>query len=314
MARARRAIGRRSFVLVARSGRWRELAPSFEACVAMPGAGLPFQIAAERRYDRTGEPRRLRAALAAGKTVFLPQVHQVLPRLMRLIVALRIAFMGGGRDEASYLFVVEGTGRQGLGLHHDGEVDSFWLQIEGRRTVTLGPAVPPGTPADLPDALPRVGRGWTVLDLTPGSLLHLPPRTPHEVVCYGRSLAVSLTWERRRRAPRDGRAVLAWDVVSGRVDGPSRSARGTLWTQVPVLARRAGARVTVVTADGERVSLDAAAWPIARKLVWMPWLHAHEPVRGLVQPLVAAGILAPQDLPLRVIPDDAAALDGWRFA
>jgi hypothetical protein len=31
-------------------------------------------------------------------------------------------------------------------------------------------------------------------------------------------------------------------------------------------------------------------------------------------PLLEAGILGPRDLPLRIRPDDPAALDGWRFA
>src|SRR5262249_61901221 len=117
------------------------------------GRGLPFQAAAERRVDRSGNPRRLAPALAAGQTVYLPQVHQVLPRLMRLMVALRAAFFppirGVAREECSFLFVVEGTGRQGMGLHHDGDVDAFWLQLEGRRTVTIGPRVPRGAPEEL---------------------------------------------------------------------------------------------------------------------------------------------------------------------
>src|SRR4029434_1534887 len=36
--------------------------------------------------------------------------------------------------------------------------------------------------------------GWRTLELSPGSLFHLPPWTPHDVVCHGRSLALSLTW------------------------------------------------------------------------------------------------------------------------
>jgi len=314
MAHARRAVRRHAFLAIARARGWRDLAPSLDTCVAMARAGLPFQIAAERRYDRTADPRRLGSALAAGKTVFLPQVHQVLPRLMRLIVALRVAFMGGGRDEASFLFIVEGIGRQGMGLHHDGEVDSFWLQLEGRRTVTLGPPVAPGTAEELPDAIPHLRHGWRVLDLPPGSLLYLPPRTPHEVVCYGRSLAISLTWARRRRAPSDARAALAWDVVSGHAAAPPPLRRGTLWTQAPALARRKKDCVEVLTAEGQRVRLGVATWPIARTLASMPSLRVRPTARRAIEPLVSAGILGCEELPLRLIPDDAAALDGWRFA
>jgi len=32
------------------------------------------------------------------------------------------------------------------------------------------------------------------------------------------------------------------------------------------------------------------------------------------QPLLDAGILGPRDLPLRIIPKNPRALDGWRFA
>ena len=32
-----------------------------------------------------------------------------------------------------------------------------------------------------------------------------------------------------------------------------------------------------------------------------------------LEPLIGAGILGPRDLPLRIRPDDPAALDGWRF-
>ena len=145
----RRRLSRAPVVLPARDGAWRAIAPDFSTTIAMARAGVPFQIAAERRYDRTGDPRRLGPALAAGATVFLPQVHQVLPRLMRLMVALRAGLLGPLREECSFLFAVEGRGRPGMGLHHDGPVDAFWLQLEGRRTVTLGPPVKPGTPADL---------------------------------------------------------------------------------------------------------------------------------------------------------------------
>jgi hypothetical protein len=35
--------------------------------------------------------------------------------------------------------------------------------------------------------------------------------------------------------------------------------------------------------------------------------------RAALAPLLDHGIVAPQDLPLRILPDDASALDGWRF-
>ena len=251
----RRALGRTPAVLAPRDRVWRAIAPDFAACVEMAGSGLPFQITAERRVDRSGDARRLAAALAAGRTVYLSQVHQVLPRLMRLMVALRAAFFrpaaGAAREECSFLFIVEGTGRQGMGLHHDGAVDAFWLQLEGRRTVTIGPPVRRGTPEELDDRAGRGGRraGWRTFDLEPGSLFHLPAWTPHAVVCRQRSLATTLTWARAtapaRRASRGRKSplagLLAWDVVSGFAEPIPPARPATLWTQVPILVRARGA-------------------------------------------------------------------------
>ena len=107
--------------------------------LALADAGSPFHTALDRRYDRSSDPRRLPDALAAGESVYFPQAHQVLPRVARLMVALRAAFLGPGREECSFLFLAEGQGREALGLHHDGEVDAFWLQLKGRRLVTIGP-------------------------------------------------------------------------------------------------------------------------------------------------------------------------------
>ncbi len=70
--------------------------PPFDEVVTLATSGLPFQIAAERRYDRSGRAARLRPALAAGKTVFLPQIHQVLPRVMRLMVGAPCRLHGDG--------------------------------------------------------------------------------------------------------------------------------------------------------------------------------------------------------------------------
>ena len=318
----RRRLGRAPVVLRPRDRAWRAIAPGFATAMAMAEAGAPFQIAAERRYDRSGDPRRLRPALAAGATVFLPQVHQTLPRLMRLMVALRVGLLGPLREECSFLFAVEGRGRLGLGLHHDGPVDAFWLQLEGRRTVTLGPPVPPGTPEDLDPRTPRHGRGWSTLDLPPGSLFHLPPWTPHDVVCHGRSLALSLTWRApaaraRRATPAARRAGLtAWDVVSGRVDAIPPVSRSRLWTQRPAVdAQRTGTRFALITPDGE-VRLPASARALARRLSCMPSfaLPGTPRARAALAPLLDHGVVAPQDLPLRIIPSDPRTLDGWRFS
>ena len=318
----RHRLSRRPCVLRPRDGAWRRIVPDFPTAVAMAEAGLPFQIAAERHYDRSGDPRRLRAALTAGATVFLPQVHQVLPRLMRLMVALRAALLGPLREECSFLFAVEGSGLPGMGLHHDGPVDAFWLQLEGRRTVTLGPRVRPGTPEDLDARPPRRGSGWRTFELPPGTLFHLPPWTPHDVICRGRSLALSLTWRppdarSRRASPAARRAgLVAWDVASGLVDAIPPPSRTRLWTQVPAVVGPAGRKgFDLATPDGI-LRLPLVSRPVSRRLALMPSF----PVPGRAQhraalaPLLDHGIVASQDLPRRIIPDDAGSLDGWRFA
>jgi hypothetical protein len=311
----RRTLGRRAVVRAVRDDAWHAIAPDFAGALALVRAGAPFQTVLERRYDRSGDPRRLRAALGRGATVYLPQVHQVLPRVMRLMVALRAALLGPFREECSFLFLVEGRGRAGMGLHHDGDVDAFWLQLEGRRTVTLGPPVPRRTPPDLATPL-EAAAGWRTIDLAPGSLLYLPPRTPHEVVCHGRSLALSLTWTRpRRRARPDSRAyamaLAVWDVASGRAHPRPRAQRRWLWTQAPAVAGPAHrARFPLWTADGE-LWLPATARPLAARLSTMPAVERRPRAAAT---LLAHGVLAPEDLPLTVVPDAPRALDGWRFA
>jgi hypothetical protein len=310
-----RALGRRAVVRPARDGSWRSLAPDFAGAVALARSGAPFQTALDLRYDRTGDPRRLAAALAEGATVYLPQIHQLLPRVMRLMVALRATLLGPFREECSFLFLVEGRGRRGLGLHHDGDVDAFWMQLEGRRTVTLGPAVAPGVRQDLDPTMAR-GRGWRTVELPPGSLLHLPPRTPHEVVCHGRSLALSLTWSRPRRPARaDATAralsLASWDVASGRAHPRPRATEHWLWTQAPaVVGGTRGDRFALWTAEGARW-LPPSARTLAARLSTMPAV-AGAPAAAAT--LVANGLLAPEDLPLTIVPEAPKTLDGWRFA
>ena len=317
----RRYLGRTTIVLPPRDRAWRAIAPGFSAAVAMAEEGAPFQIVAERRYDRSGDPRRVRRALAAGATVFLPQVHQLLPRLMRLMVALRTELLGPLREESSYLFVVDGRGRPAMGLHHDGPVDGFWLQLEGRRTVTVGPAVRADTPADLDASLARQVSGWRTIRLDPGSLFYLPPWTPHDVVCHGRSLALSLAWAKagtratRASSARQRTGLVVWDVASGRVDAMPAASRSRLWTQVPVAAGPVTrGRFELVTPDGALL-LPAEARSLASRLASMPSFSAPDRTRHelLVSPLLAHGILAPQDLPLRIHPSVPGALDGWQF-
>lgn len=291
----------------------------------MAAAGSPFHTALDRRYDRSSDARRLPRALAAGASVYFPQAHQVLPRVTRLMVALRATLLGAGREECSFLFLAQGQGREALGLHHDGEVDAFWLQLEGRRLVTIGPPVPPGTPADLPAS--RVpargvrrgmpGPGWWTGALEPGTLFYVPPRTPHRVIYRGRSLALSLTWKRLRRgARRDLAAHVDWDVATGRADRVPRPERNRLYTQVPAVVEvaRPGAAEFTLRVPGGSLRLPARAAAAARRLVTMPiWEGMSPPGARPLAALVEHGVLAPRDLPLRILPAAPKELDGWRF-
>jgi len=323
----RRRLGGRPALLSPRDRAWRGIVPTFADCLALAEAGSPFQTAVERRYDRSADRRRLPRALAAGESVFFPQAHQVLPRLMRLMVALRSTFLGGGREETSFLFLAEGQGREAMGLNHDGETDAFWLQVEGRRHLTIGPPVPRGTPEDLDfrriparrAAGPGPSGGWWSGTLAPGTLLYLPPRTPHRVIYHDRSIALSLTWKRSTgRARPDAMALLDWDVAAGRADRVPPESRDCLFAQAPALAAplRPGARVFTLRVPGGVMMLPAAAHPLARRLAVMPqWPGVRVPPRGGALALLAAhGLVAPRDLPLRIIPTAPKALDGWRFA
>jgi hypothetical protein len=54
---------------------------------------------------------------------------------------------------------------------------------------------------------------------------------------------------------------------------------------------------------------------VARRLAAMPaWEGvARDARRGALASLIAHGLLAPRDLPLRIVPADPRALEGWRF-
>jgi Cupin superfamily protein len=289
----------------------------------MAVAGSPFHTALERRYDRSSDPRRLPRALAAGESVYFPQAHQVLPRVARLMVALRATFLGAGREECSFLFLAQGQGREALGLHHDGEVDAFWLQLEGRRLVTIGPPVPRGAPEDLPAS--RVpdrgvrrgapGPGWWTGALEPGMLFYLPPRTPHRVIYRGRSLALSLTWKRPRRGARpDVSARVEWDVAAGRADRVPPARRDRLFTQVPAVVEAAQPGTITLRVPGGALRLPARAGAAARHLAAMPmWEDVGSLGAISIAPLIAHGLLAARDLPLRIVPAEPETLDGWRF-
>lgn len=173
---------------------WRHLIPGYEACVAFTQMGLPFHSVLEGSHDTEPDHERIPEDLKDGRSIVLLQPHEVMPRLARLMVALRATFFGPFFKESSYLFMTEGLGRPGMALHHDGDTHCFWLQLEGRRTVTLGPPAAEGSEIE-PDSIDPSGPGWTTLELTPGSLFYMAPRILHRVVCRERSLALSLTLE-----------------------------------------------------------------------------------------------------------------------
>ena len=51
---------------------WRGLAPGWTGALALARTGLPFHLVSDRRYDRSGDRRRLRPALDMGATAYLP--------------------------------------------------------------------------------------------------------------------------------------------------------------------------------------------------------------------------------------------------
>jgi hypothetical protein len=106
-------------------------------------------------------------------------------------------------------------------------------------------------------------------------------------------------------------ALASWDVASGRAEPRPRPARRRLWTQAPAVAGgvRDG-RFPLWTADGA-VWLPASARALAARLSEMPVVEDPPRAAGV---LVAHGLLAPEELPLTIVPDTPAALDGWRFA
>ena len=244
-------------MLPPRDGAWRSVAPGFSEWRALARSGLPFQIVAERRYDRSGDPRRLGPALSAGKTAFFPQIHQVLPRLMRLMVALRAELLGPSREECSFLFLADGQGREGMGLHHDGEVDAFWLQLEGRRTITIGPPVSGRAPQDLPESeMARRPGDWRTLELGPGTLFYMPASHP----ASGRLLRALL----RPVAHVGATAVVSpptgWPRARGLGRGLGKGrphpapSRRRLWAQLPAVAGPLDPRRTGLPAVAPRRS------------------------------------------------------------
>ena len=96
-----------------------------------------------------------------------------------------------------------------------------------------------------------------------------------------------------------------------------RRQRDRFWTQAPVLAGPLGPdrrTFTLWTPDGA-IRLPAAMHPLARGLQLMPAMRARAArSSAALQRLTRLGILAPHDLPLRILPEDPRALDGWRFA
>ncbi|MGH7278599.1 MAG: hypothetical protein ACREJG_07910, partial [Candidatus Rokuibacteriota bacterium] len=106
----------------------------------------------------------------------------------------------------------------------------------------------------------------------------------------------------------------AWDVVSGHVDAMPPMSRTRLWTQVPAITGGAHtARVRLWLPGGEQIVLPARLRRVAATLAVMPMLERPRDAAE-IEPLLASGVLGPQDLPLRIVPDDPAQLDGWRFA
>jgi hypothetical protein len=87
-----------------------------------------------------------------------------------------------------------------------------------------------------------------------------------------------------------------------------------VWTQVPAIADGAtGQTLALMLPDGLRAHVPRVVRRFARELAMM----ASFPPAALgnaLAPLVAHGIVGPEDLPLVVVPEASKALDGWRFS
>ena len=204
----------------------------------MAAGGVPFQIAAERRYDRSGDPRPLRRALDEGAHRLLPQVHQVLPRLMRLIVALRV-----GAARSSKRRVLVSVRRRGARADGDG--------TSPRRAG--GRVLAPARGAAHGHARRRRSRRER-----PGSAVHgrRPRGVAHARARPGEPLPPAPVDAARRRLPRPLAGALAHvgDGAGSRVtrDAPPRWRRGTSpparSMRIPPVSRRA----TVDSGPGDR--------------------------------------------------------------
>jgi hypothetical protein len=244
---------------------WRHLIPGYAACVAFTQMGLPFHSVLEGSHDTEPDHERIPEDLKAGRSIVLLQPHELMPRLARLMVALRATFFGPFFKESSYLFMTEGLGRPGMALHHDGETHSFWLQLEGRRTVTLGPAAAEGSEIE-PESVDPNGPDWTTLELTPGSLFYMAPWTLHRVVCHERSLALSLTWEPLQ----DAEVLSAWlDRISGSgaatLANLARAEESSVFaTQLESSLQSLAALARELPHEGSRLFAESLAeWPLA---------------------------------------------------
>ncbi len=199
----------------------RDMALTTEEILALVNAGVPAHLALKGRQDEHPEPRSIPRRVAAGESLFLVQPHEYMPRLRRWIHHAGRALGLSGRPVRSFLFLVDRPGRPAMPLHDDAENELLWLQLDGERFVRFGPpgeAVAPVRPQPVREADGRHG-GWFEGGLPAGSLLYLPPWTPHAVRCRKRSVALSVYWEPARAADR----VPAWLHHLGLGEAPAET-------------------------------------------------------------------------------------------
>ena len=103
--------------------------------------------------------------------------------------------------------------------------------------------------------------------------------------------------------------------MSGRVsERAADPAAAGVWTQVPAIATAVSARgADLVLPEGERVHVRGASKAAAQGLATMA-CFSREALGEALADLESHGIVGAQDLPMTVVPDEPAALDGWRFA
>jgi hypothetical protein len=110
-----RVLGRRVALIPARDEAWRTVTPGSRATVrARTGSASRSTPCSSGATIASGD-RRARARAGDARDRYVPQIHQVLPRVARLMVALREELLGHVPTSVVSV-LVHGRGREGMGF------------------------------------------------------------------------------------------------------------------------------------------------------------------------------------------------------